>query len=79
MKQSKMIQSSYTLHEAMQLVLSEKSDKQMHASDLADEVYQKGLYYKRNGKKAETMQIRARSQRYSRLFEVLNGNIIRLR
>jgi antitoxin Phd len=73
------IQSSYKLHEAMQLVLGDKDDKTMHAADLSEEIYSKGLYTKKDGNKAQANQVRARSQNYSNLFEVKTGNMIKLR
>lgn len=69
----------YTLQEAMKLVLAETEGKQMHAAELAEEVYQRGLYLKKNGAKAEYNQLRARCTHYPDLFEALPGNIIKLR
>lgn len=66
-----------TLHEAMRLVLSETKDNQMHATNLANEIYQRGLYLKRDGTKAKANQIRARAKNYN-MFEILPGSIIKL-
>ncbi len=66
-----------TLHEAMQVVLKEVEGQQMHAADLADEIYRRELYRKKDGSKAEYNQIRARCGLYD-MFEALPGNIIRL-
>jgi antitoxin Phd len=41
--------STLTLHEAMKLVLSDVEGNQMHAADLADEIYRRGLYLKKDG------------------------------
>jgi uncharacterized phage infection (PIP) family protein YhgE len=76
---NKIISSKYKLHEAMQIVLMEKVNKQMHAVELANEIYERGLYRKKNGDKAQANQIRARTENYSDLFSVLAGNIIKLR
>ncbi len=72
-------ETKYKLHEAMKIVLSETDDKIMHASDLADEIYLRGLYLKKDGTKAEYNQIRARCGHYPSLFEALPGNIIKLK
>lgn len=67
-----------TLHEAMKLVLSEVEGNQMHAADLADEIYRRGLYKKKDGSKAGYSQIRARCGHYD-MFDTLPGNIIKLK
>lgn len=69
----------YTLHEAMQIVLKDAKGHTMHAADLADEIYKRGLYRQKNGAKAQYTQIRARCSHYQRLFEVLPQNTIKLR
>lgn len=68
----------YTLHKAMQIVLSEAENQTMHASKLADEVYSRRLYLQKNGSKAQYTQIRARCGRYPDLFQALPGNYIKL-
>ena len=40
---------NYTLHEAMRIVLSEAENKTMHAAELADEIYKRKLYLKKDG------------------------------
>ena len=70
---------NYTLHEAMKIVLSEAENKTMHAAELADEIYKRRLYLKKDGSKAEYTQIRARCGHYPDMFEALPGNIIRLK
>ena len=69
----------YTLHEAMKIVLSETEDKILHASELADRVYERRLYIKKDGGKAQPTQIRARCDKYAVLFEAMPGNYIRLK
>ncbi|AUS97323.1 hypothetical protein CDQ84_12335 [Clostridium thermosuccinogenes] len=69
----------YTLHEAMRIVLSEAENKTMHAAELADEIYRRRLYLKKDGSKAEYTQIRARCGHYPDMFEALPGNLIRLK
>lgn len=70
---------AFTLHEAMKLVLSEAPDHTMHARDLADEIYDRGLYVRRDGDKAPHIQIRATCSHYKHLFEAIPGNLIKLR
>ncbi|AST58416.1 hypothetical protein BFT35_01730 [Thermoanaerobacterium thermosaccharolyticum] len=69
----------YTLHEAMRIVLSEAENKTMHAAELADEIYRRRLYLKKDGSKAEYTQIRARCGHYPDMFEALPGNYIKLK
>lgn len=71
--------SKHTLQDAMHIVLSESENKELHASILADEIYNKRLYFKKDGTKAEYNQIRARCGHYPHMFEALPGNIIRLK
>ena len=73
------IKAEYTLQEAMKLVLLGAEDNQMHAAELADAIFQDGLYFKKDGTKAEYTQIRARCGHYPDMFEALPGNIIRLK
>lgn len=70
---------NYTLQEAMRIVLSEAENNTMHASKLADEIYNRRLYLQKNGKKAQYTQIRARCGHYPDLFEALPGNYIKLK
>lgn len=70
---------NYTLQEAMKIVLSEAENNTMHASKLADEIYNRRLYLQKNGKKAQYTQIRARCGHYPDLFEALPGNYIKLK
>jgi len=71
--------TTYTLHEAIKIVLSETKDKTLHASELADKVYERRLYLKRDGGKAQPTQIRLRCRNYCELFEVIPGGYIRLK
>ena len=70
---------NYTLQEAMKIVLSEAENKTMHASKLADEIYDRRLYLQKNGNKAQYTQIRARCGHYPDMFEALPGNFIKLK
>lgn len=78
-KQTLANRQAFTLHEAMKLVLSEAPDRTMHASKLADEIFNRGLYFQRDGGKASYMQIRARCNHYKNLFEAIPGNYIKLK
>lgn len=69
----------YKLHEAMKIVLSEAPNNTMHASELADRIYERRLYLKKDGKKAEYTQIRARCGKYPHMFEALKKNEIKLK
>lgn len=72
-------QVNYTLQEAMKIVLSEAENMTMHASKLADEIYERKLYVQKNGNKAQYTQIRARCGHYPDMFEALPGNFIKLK
>ena len=72
-------QVNHTLQEAMKIVLSEAENKTMHASKLADEIYERRLYLQKNGSKAQYTQIRARCGHYPDMFEALPGNYIKLK
>jgi antitoxin Phd len=71
--------SVLTLQEAMKTVLMDADGYQMHASELADTIYERGLYKQKNGEKAKPNQMRARCGHYPDMFEALKGNVIRLR
>lgn len=70
---------NYTLHDAMKIVLSEVENKTMHASELADIIYERRLYVQKNGDKAQYTQVRARCGHYPDMFEALSGNYIKLK
>lgn len=69
----------YTLHEAMKIVLSEAENKTLHASELADIIFERKLYVQKNGEKAKYNQLRARCGHYPDMFEAMPGNYIRLK
>jgi antitoxin Phd len=62
-------QNNCTLQEAMKIVLSEVDNKTMHASELADKIYERRLYLQKNGKKDQYTPIRARCRHYPDMFE----------
>jgi len=63
----------------MDIVLSERNDKTLHASELADKIYERRLYLKKDGGKAQASQIRLRCNNHPELFEAMHGNYIRLK
>src|SRR3954453_21677842 len=67
-----------TLHQALQIVLSENDNQRMTVRELADEVNDRRLYQKRDGSPIEPNQIHARAKSYASIFEK-NGPRIRLR
>lgn len=71
--------ATYTLQEAMRIVLSEAENHTLHASELADIIYDRKLYVQKNGEKAKANQMRARCGHYPDMFEALPGNYIRLK
>lgn len=70
---------TYTLQEAMRIVLAEVDNKTLHASELSDIIYDRKLYSQKNGEKAKANQMRARCGHYPDMFEALPGNYIRLK
>lgn len=71
--------ATYTLQEAMKIVLSEAENQTLHASELADIICDRKLYVQKNGEKAKANQMRARCGHYPDMFEALPGNYIRLK
>ena len=65
--------------EAIETVLLGKSDKTMHAYDIACEIEKRGLYIQKNGKYPVYNHIRARACQRKDMFECLKGNYIRLK
>ena len=63
----------------MKSVLSAVENNTLHASALADIIYERKLYVKKNGEKAKGKQLRARCSHYPDMFEVLPGNFIKLK
>jgi len=68
-----------TLQEAMKIVLKEVKGRKLHAAELSDEIYRRGLYFKKDGTQARYNQIRSRCGHYPDMFEALPGNIIYLK
>jgi len=62
------------LHEAIAQVLKEHS-RPMTARELADEIYQRKLYIKRDESNIKTSQIHARVKNYPHLFRKRDGLI----
>ncbi len=68
-----------TLQKAMKLVLKDAEGRKMHAAELADEIYNRKLYLKKDGTQAKYNQVRARCGHYPEMFEALPGNVIQLK
>jgi uncharacterized membrane protein len=66
-----------TLHEAMQLVLSENQNEWMTVRELADVINERGLYEKRDGSPVDPGQIHARANKYQAMFDK-DGRRLRL-
>jgi hypothetical protein len=62
-------QERRTLHEALELILSDNGNKWMSVSELARAVNERGLYAKRDGSPVEVNQIHARTHNYDKKFE----------
>jgi hypothetical protein len=58
-----------TLHQALELILSENGNNWMSVSALAKAVNERGLYVKRDGSPVEVNQIHARTHNYEDKFE----------
>lgn len=67
-----------TLHEAIKIVLLNSNGKAMHTKDIADEVFKKKLYLKKNGEKALYSQVSLRCRNHPELFESLGRDYFRL-
>lgn len=65
--------------DAIEIVLAEKDNSTMHASDIAAVIAAKGLYVQKNGKFPVYNHVRARAGQRSDLFECLTDNFIRLK
>jgi multidrug resistance efflux pump len=58
-----------TLHQALELILSENGNDWMTVSALAKAVNERGLYVKRDGSAVEVNQVHARTHNYEGKFE----------
>ncbi|MDD4803280.1 MAG: hypothetical protein PHF24_10160 [Syntrophomonas sp.] len=67
------------LHEAMRIVLAEADNGTMFASELADQIFRRALYKKKDGNKALYKQILLRCKNYPDLFDVTPGKYIKLK
>ena len=67
-----------TLHEAMQLVLSERPNFTATTSELGEEIGQRGLYLRGDGTFPKAQQINARARKYPRLFKFIEPGLVQL-
>ena len=68
-----------TLKEAARKVLEAAEGGELHVKELADAIFEQGLYTKRDGSKAPYTQVRAMCGQYKEDFEALEGNRVRLK
>lgn len=64
------MEQKITLHEAMCIVLKEQPNFSMRYNELANAIWNRGLYRKRDGKKASSSQIMLRAKNYPHLFKI---------
>lgn len=64
--------------DAMEIVLKTAPNNTMHAKQLADEIYKRGLYTMKDGSPVTVMQLRARVTHRPNKFLALKGNYIKL-
>jgi hypothetical protein len=67
-----------TLHQAIEVVLSDRNNEWMTVHELAAEINSRQLYTKRDRSDVDPSQIHARANKYPHMFEK-NGPNIRLR
>lgn len=67
-----------TLKAAAVQVLKSAENGELHVSELADAIFDQGLYTKRDGSKAPYTQVRAMCGQYKQDFEALPGNRVKL-
>ncbi len=65
------------LHEAMEIVLMERQNQAASTKKLSDEIWERKLYWKKDGRKAKPFQIYRRAKNCSQ-FEVISTNTIKL-
>ena len=70
--------ATLTLHEALDVVLTDAGNEWTHVRDLADAVNRRGLYARRDGGPVQPNQVHARTRNYMHLFEK-RGPMVRLR
>jgi antitoxin Phd len=68
----------HTLHEAMQVVLSERPNQTATTSELSEEIERRGLYIRKDGAAARAQQINARARKYPHLFEIDDSGRVHL-
>lgn len=68
-----------TLWKAIEIVLKDKDNFTMHASDIAGEIERRRLYIQKNGKYPVYNSIRSIAGKRPDLFDCLSGNYIRLK
>lgn len=64
-----------TLHEAMKRILEQQPNHTMDREELADHIWNQGLYFRQDGNKAESWQLCWRARKYPHLFTIDGHNI----
>jgi antitoxin Phd len=67
-----------SLHEAMAVVLNDAPNFTASTSFLSDEIWERQLYWQKEGGKALPDQIILRARDYPTVFEIIDRNTIRL-
>lgn len=67
-----------TLHEAMQIVLSERPNLSATTSELSEEIARRGLYVRGDGASPKAQQINARARKHPDLFAFVEPGLVRL-
>jgi uncharacterized protein (DUF1778 family) len=67
-----------TLHEAMEMVLSERPNFTATTSEVSEEIDRRGLYLRGDGASPKAQQINARARKHPDLFRFLEPGVIRL-
>ena len=65
------------LHEAMEMILMERKNQAATTKKLSDEIWERKLYWNKDGGKAQPHQIYRRAKNHSQ-FEVISPDTVRL-
>jgi hypothetical protein len=68
----------FTLHEAMAIVLKDAPNFTATINFLSEEIWERELYWQKNGDKAFPEQIFLRARKYPSIFEVIDRQTLKL-
>ena len=68
----------FSLHEAMALVLKDAPNYTASTTFLSDEIWERELYWQKNGSKAFPEQMFLRAREYPAIFRVIDKDTIQL-